>query len=41
MEVKVMVSVCSVTFWFLTGEAVGNGSSECNKLDLKRISVTL
>jgi hypothetical protein len=33
--VKVLVSVCGVTFWFVTVDDVGTGSSECNKLELQ------
>lgn len=35
MKVKLLVSVCGVTFWFVTVEDVGIGSSESNKLELK------
>lgn len=35
MEVKLLVSVCGVTFWFVTLEDVGIASCECNKLGLK------
>lgn len=35
MEVKVLVSVRGVTFWFVTVEDVGTRSNERNKLELK------
>jgi len=35
VEVKLLVSVCGVTFRFVTVEDVGIGSSEWNKLELK------